>query len=169
MIGGALPAAAQQDAPPVPWVAHRVLVPAAAQVDLSHLGAHTHANVIRFDTGNLDVGGLRSGRPSARLRSVRVVGHCRLPTDRAALPPGLSALLQDYGKNYGPVPTYGPIDGNPGWSFVISHVHGRIRVRYTVPTRFANWVAAQPPALRRRYLDPHSYSLEITWEQQGAG
>ena len=160
----ALPAAAQApDASAGFWVPHRVTVPAASQVDYSHLGVHTHANAVLFDTGALDIGQMQSD--GTRFRSVRVVGHCRLPTERAALPPGFDALLKDYG----PVPAYGPIDGSPGWSSHPFHEDGRNGVKFVVPTRFANWVAGLTPAARHRYKSLHSYSLEITWEERDGG
>ncbi len=140
--------------------AHHVTIPAAVEVDLSHLGEHTHANRLRFDTGRLDVAAMQAD--GARYRSVRVVGHCRLPTDHAALPPGFEALQ----KSFGPIPTYGPMDGRPGWSSAASTVKGRHEVTFSVPTRFANWVAGRPVAVRRRYKDPKSYSLEVTWEER---
>ena len=94
----ALPAAAQSpDAPAGGWVAHHVTIPAASQVDYSHLGVHTHANAVLFNTGALDIGKMQAD--GARYRNVRVVGHCRLPTDRAALPPGFDSLLKDYGPD----------------------------------------------------------------------
>ena len=164
----ALPASAPQnepspDTPIASWVRHRVTIPAASQVDLSHLGVHTHANFIRFATGSVDVGKMQADQ--TLYRNVHVTGHCRLPTDRAALPPGFESLLQQDG----PVPTSGPIDGSPGWSYHPADKSGHHQITFSVPTRFANWVACQPPALRHRYKALHSYSLEITWEERGGG
>ena len=159
-----LPAAAQSCKASVgEWVPHHVTIHAAARMDYSHLGVHTHANALVFDTGALDIGQMQSD--GTRFRSVRVVGHCRLPTERAALPPGFDALLKDYG----PVPAYGPIDGSPGWSSHPFHANGHNGVKFVVPTRFANWVAGQPPALRHRYKSLHSYSLDIAWEERAGG
>ena len=164
LISLALSAAAQSpDAPAGGWIAHHVTIPAAAQVDYSHLGVHTHANAVLFNTGSLDIGQMQSD--ATRYRNIRVVGHCRLPTDRAALPPGFDALLKDYG----PVPAYGPMDGQPGWSSHPFHAKGRNGVKFVVPTRFANWVAGLTPAARHRYQSLNSYSLDMTWEERGGG
>lgn len=150
-------------APPAgPWSPHHVLISTAARVDLSHLGIHTHADFVRFDAGTLDVAAMQADKTAVQYRNLSLVAHCRLPTDRAALPPGLDSLQ----KSYGPIPTYGPIDGKPGWSVGSVFVrNGQTWVQFSAPSRFANWVAAQKPALRRRYKDPHSYSLEIRWEE----
>ena len=131
-------------------------------MDLSHLGGHTHANSLCFGTGRLDIAAMQADKIAQSYRDVRVVGHCRLPTDRAALPPGFESLQPSVGL----IPTYGSIDGKPGWSFVAATQKGRHVVIFSVPTRFANWVAGQPLALRRRYKDPRSYSLEVIWEER---
>ena len=151
----------RQIAPAGRWVAHHLTLPTAAKVDLSHLGVHTHANFLCFLTGTLNISTMQADKSAPRYRRVRVVGHCRLPTARAALPPDFAALQRDVGA----IPTYGPIDGKPGWSFHASMQGGRNEVIFSVPTRFANWVAGQPQAVRRRYQDPRSYSLEVTWEE----
>jgi hypothetical protein len=127
----------------------------AARVDISHLGVHTHANLVLFQLSLQEAAILQGSS------HVRVVAHCRLPTNKASMPPGFQWLAHDYGA----IPTYGPIDGSPGWS--VSDVfakNGKKFVKVSVPSRFANWVASQPSALRLRYQNRRNYSLEIRWE-----
>ena len=142
----------------------RLVVPRAARVDLGHTGIHTHANFIVFDTGTRDLLAMQADPvhfPRLTLRA-----HSRLPTDRAALPPDF-AMPGDP-----PLPNpYGPMDGGggrPGWSVIPLHRSGRSgatvnAAKVVVPTRFANWVALQPPARRKAYLDPRRYWLEAHW------
>jgi hypothetical protein len=143
------------------WTAHKVIISAASAVEVTRLGVHTHANYLLFRTGATNVTALRAD-PHVRL--VRVTAHCRYPTDRAALPPGFTWLVKDASA----VPTLGAIDGQPGWSVSKIYTNNDTNlIRVSVPTRFANWLAAQPPSVRRRYQNLKSYSLEINWEQQG--
>ena len=123
------------------------------------MGIHTHANFISFDTGTRDLAAMQADPvhfPHLRLRA-----HSRLPTDHAALPPDL-AMPGDP-----PLPNpYGPIDGGakgPGWAVLASRQGGHNAARVSVPTRFANWVALQPPARRKDYSDPRRYWLEARW------
>ncbi len=162
LIALAVGAAAQSPAPGMGhWTPRRVVVPAASRVDISHLGVHTHADLLLFPLSAQSVAALQGG---PQFRAVRVVAHCRLPTDQAALPPGFGWLTKDAG----PIPTSGAIDGDPGWSISpLFQEGGRDFVKVSVPTRFANWVAGQPPAVQKRYRNRQSYSLEITWEEQG--
>jgi hypothetical protein len=172
----AAPVSAQEktraDAPAIkqetgPWVMHRHTIPQASRVDLSHLGVHTHANVITFDTGALNVTAMQADRSQARYRSVTLVGKCRLDTDHAALPPAFKDFASDIGKVPNP---YGPIDGRlhgkPGWVTAAYREGAHNRVRISVPTRFANWVAGQKPQRRRQYQDRRSYTLQITWQER---
>ena len=137
----------------------RLVIPRAARVDIGHTGIHTHANFIFFDTGAHDLLAMQADPvhfPHLTLRA-----HSRLPTDHAALPPDL-AMPGDP-----PLPNpFGPIEGGggkPGWSVFPQHEGKRSRAKVTVPTRFANWVALQPPARRKAYLDPRRYWLEVRW------
>ena len=36
-------------------------------------------------------------------------------------------------------------------------------MKVLVPTRFANWLAEQPPARRKLYAQPGRYTLTIIW------
>lgn len=142
----------------------RLVVPRASRVDIGHTGIHTHANFIQFDTGARDLAAMQADPvhfPHLTLRA-----HSRLPTDRAALPPGL-AMPGDP-----PLPNpYGPMDGGakgPGWGVSPTRLAGRggavtNGARVVVPSRFANWVALQSPARRKAYLDPRRYWLEVRW------
>ncbi len=133
-----------------------VTIPRASSVVLGVLGVHTHADYLLFDTGTRDF---------SRVSPLTLRAFCRLPTDRAALPPDLAAFSRPGDP---PLPNpYGPISGGggrPGWTALPEHRGGRNVVRVLVPTRFANWLAAQPPARRRAYRRPDSYSLRIGWE-----
>ena len=136
-----------------------VVIPHAARVDLSHVGMHTHENFVRFDTGTLDVAAMR--QDAARYPHLTVRGSSRLPTDHAALPPEWASPGDAPLDN-----PYGPIQGQgkrPGWEVTAGQEGGKNWVKVIVPTRFANWVALQPEKVRRRYLDPRSYSLRVRW------
>jgi len=137
----------------------RLVIPRAARVDIGHTGIHTHANFIFFDTGAHNLAAMRTDPihfPRLTLRA-----HSRLPTDHAALPPDL-AMPDDP-----PLPNpFGPMDGGggkPGWDVSPVHEGDHKGAKVTVPTRFANWVALQPPARRKSYLDPRRYWLEVRW------
>ena len=136
----------------------------ASQVDLSHTGIHTHANFLLFDTGSLDVARQQDKSGHSHLT---VIGHSRLNTDHAALPPEYQSLSEGDPPLDNP---YGPIDGQqrgkPGWATLPFTLNGRHWVKILVPTRFANWVALQPKARRRRYMDGRNYSLEIRREEE---
>lgn len=142
----------------------RLVIPRAARVDIGHTGIHTHANFILFDTGARDLLAMQADPvhfPRLTLRA-----HSRLPTDHAALPPDLAMPGDPPLDN-----PYGPMDGGrgkPGWGVVPLHQAGRSgsvinAAKVVVPTRFANWVALQPPARRKSYLDPRRYWLEARW------
>lgn len=109
-------------------------------------------------------------RDKAHFPGLRVVGHSRLETNHAALPPDWQTPGEDMPPLDNP---YGPIDGRqpgkPGWAVLAWTQNGRHGVKILAPTRFANWVALQPKARRRKYLDGRSYSLEIRWKEMGAG
>ncbi len=143
---------------------HHILIPRASRIDLSHTGIHTHANFLLFETGSLDAAALQ--RDTAGHAPLTIIGHSRLSTDHAALPPEYQALAEGDAPLVNP---YGPIDGQktgkPGWAAFPFTKGGRHWVKVVVPTRFANWVALQPKARQRRYLDERNYSLEIRWEK----
>lgn len=142
----------------------RLVVPRAARVDIGHTGIHTHANFIFFETGARDLLAMQADPvhfPRLTLRA-----HSRLPTDHAALPPDMTMP----GDPSLPNP-FGPMDGGPkgpGWGVSPVHQAGRNGAvingaKVTVPTRFANWVALQPSARRKAYVDPRRYWLEVRW------
>lgn len=137
----------------------RRVISGASRLALSRTGIHTHADFILFDTGELDLAALQ--KDPARYPALKVTAHCRLSTDHAALPPELAAPGDP------PLPNpYGPIDGGtgkPGWGIVPFNKNGRHQAKVLVPTRFANWLALQPPARRKVYLDPRRYWLEVRW------
>ncbi len=141
----------------------RVVIPHASQVALRQTGVHTHANFLLFGTGPHDLQAMQ--RDPATYPHLTLKAHSRLPTDRAALPPDLAAF-----QSPGDPPLenpYGAIDGGagkPGWSLLPGHQNRKNTVKVLVPTRFVNWLAAQPPARRRQYLRPQNYSLSIAWE-----
>lgn len=141
---------------------HKVVIPHASRVVLSYTGVHTHADYLLFDTGALDLPAL--ARDPRRYPQLAFKAHSSLPTNHAALPPDLAAF-----SSPGDPPLenpYGAIDGGagkPGWSLLAGHQNGRNIVKVLVPTRFANWLAAQPPARRRQYAQPKRYTLSITW------
>lgn len=141
---------------------HKITIPRASEMALGHLGVHTHANFLLFDTGDLDVSAMR--RDPARFPRLTLRAHCSLPTDRAALPPDLAAFSSPGDP---PLPNpYGPIDGGrgkPGWSLLPLHRNGKNFVQVLVPTRFADWLAGQPPAHRRLYSQPQRFTLQISW------
>ena len=153
-VGIACPVAAQTP--------HQVTVSRATVVSLSHLGIHTHADYLLFSTGPLDV--LQISRDPIHFPGLKLRAFCRLPTDHAALPPDLAAFGSPSDP---PLPNpYGPISGGggkPGWTLFPIHQNGKNCVKVLVPTRFANWLALQPPATRRAYLQPQCYSLQVTW------
>jgi len=137
----------------------RIVVPRAARVDIGHTGIHTHANFIFFDLGARDLAAMQTDPvhfPRLTLRA-----HSRLPTDHAALPPDMTMPGDP------PLPNpFGPMDGGrtgPGWGVNPLRQDGRNEAKVTIPTRFANWVALQPPARRKSYLDPRRYWLEVRW------
>ena len=150
----ACPAAAQTP--------QKLVIPRASQVVIGHLGIHTHANYLLFDTGALDIARMR--RDPARFPHLTLRASCSLPTDRAALPPDLAAFSSPGDP---PLPNpYGPIEGGrgkPGWTLLPLRQGGKNFVKVLVPTRFADWLAAQPPARRRAYLQPSRFTLQITW------
>ena len=141
---------------------HRVTISRAAAVSLDHLGVHTHANFLLFSAGALDV--VKMSRDPTRFPGLKLRAFCSLPTDHAALPPDLAAFSSPGDL---PLPSpYGPISGGggrPGWTPLPVRLNGKNCVKVLVPTRFANWLALQPPAKRRAYLQPERYSLQITW------
>ena len=142
----------------------RFVAPRAARVDIGHTGIHTHANFVFFDTGTRGLAAMQADPvhfPRLTLRA-----HSRLPTDHAALPPDMTMPGDP------PLPNpFGPMDGGPGkpgWSIVPLRQAGRggaviNGAKVVVPTRFANWVALQPPAQRKSYFDPSRYWLEVRW------
>jgi len=142
----------------------RLVIPRASRVDISHVGIHTHANFISFDTGAHDLAAMQAD--PADYPRLTFKAHSRLPTDRAALPPGLAMPGDPPLDN-----PYGAMDGGatrPGWGVVVLHQGGRDQggrntAKVAVPTRFANWVALQPAARRKAYGDPRGYWLEVRW------
>lgn len=153
-LGAACPAPAQTP--------HKIVVSRASQIVFSRLGIHTHANFLLFDTGSADIAAMQQN--PAHFRHLTLRASSSLPTDRAALPPDLAAFSSPGDP---PLPNpYGPIDGGPGkpgWTGLPLHQNGKNRVKILVPTRFADWLAGQPPARRRVYLQPQRYRLTITW------
>ena len=141
---------------------HKVVVPHASRVVLNYTGVHTHADYLLFDTGALDLLALQ--RDPSHYPQLVFKAHSSLPTNYAALPPDLAAFSAP-----GDPPLenpYGAIDGGagkPGWSLLPGHQNGGNVVKVLVPTRFANWLAVQPPARRRQYAQPRRYTLSITW------
>ncbi len=148
--------------PAVAQAPHKTVISHASRVVLSHTGIHTHANYLLFDTGALDLLALQ--RDPAHYPNLTYKAHSSLPTDHAALPPDLAAF-----SSPGDPPLenpYGGIDGAPGksgWTPLPGHQNGKNIVTVMVPTRFANWLAAQPPARRKQYTQPKRYTLVITW------
>lgn len=142
---------------------HKTVISHASRVVLSRTGVHTHANYILFDTGPLDL--LTLQRDPAHYPGLTFKAHSSLPTNHAALPPDLAAF-----GSPGDPPLenpYGGIDGGPGksgWTPLPMHQNGKNVVKVLVPTRFANWLAAQPPARRKQYAQPKRYTLVITWK-----
>jgi hypothetical protein len=142
---------------------NRVVVPRAARIVFSHTGIHTHADYLLFDTGALDILALQ--RDPVRYPHLTFKAHSSLPTNHAALPPDLAAF-----SSPGDPPLanpYGPIDGGsgkPGWTLLPGHQTGKNVVKVLVPTRFANWLALQPPARRRLYAQPKRYTLVVMWQ-----
>ncbi len=137
----------------------RLVIPRAARVDIGHVGIHTHANSILFDTGAHDLAAMQAD--PAHFPRLTLKAHSRLPTDRAALPPGLAMPGDPPLDN-----PYGAMDGGTkgqGWGVIPLHQGGRNTARVVVPTRFANWVALQPLARRKAYGDPRRYWLEVRW------
>lgn len=141
---------------------HKTVISHASRVVLSVTGVHTHANYILFDTGTLDLLALR--RDPAHYPNLTYQARSSLPTDHAALPPDLAAF-----SSPGDPPLenpYGGIDGGSGksgWTSLPGHQNGKNSVTVMVPTRFANWLAAQPPARRKQYTQPKRYTLVIAW------
>lgn len=142
----------------------RLVVPRAARVDIGHTGIHTHLNFIYFDTGTHDLAAMQAD--TIHFPHLTLCAHSRLPTDHAALPPGLAIPGDPPLEN-----PYGPMErrrSRAGWGIVPLHQVGRggaaiNEAKVVVPTRFANWVALQPPARRKAYLDPRQYWLEVCW------
>ena len=66
-----------------------------------------------------------------------------------------------------PLPNpYGPIEGGsgkPGWTLLPLRKDGKNFVKVLVPSRFADWLAGQPPARRRLYSQPPRFTLQISW------
>ena len=141
---------------------HKTVISHASRVVFSVTGVHTHADYLLFDTGALDL--LACQRDPVHYRDLAFKAHSSLPTDRAALPPDLAAFSSPSDP---PLENpYGSIDGGPGkpgWTLLPGHQNGKNIVKVLVPTRFANWLAAQPPARRRQYAQPKRYTLVITW------
>ncbi len=141
---------------------HKTVISHASRVVLSFTGVHTHADYILFDTGTLDLPALQ--RDPIHYPGLTFNAHSSLPTNHAALPPDLAAF-----GSPGDPPLenpYGGIDGGPGksgWTLLPGHQNGKNAVKVLVPTRFANWLAAQPPARRKQYAQPKRYTLVITW------
>jgi hypothetical protein len=142
---------------------NKIVIPRAAQIVFSHTGIHTHANYLLFDTGTVDIQALQ--RDPVRYPHLTLKAHSSLPTNHAALPPDLAAF-----SSPGDPPLanpYGPIDGGsnkPGWTLLPGHQNGKNVVKVLVPTRFANWLALQPPARRRLYAQPKRYTLVVMWQ-----
>ena len=85
------------------------------------MGIHTHANFILFDTGAHNLAAMQAD--PADYPRLTFKAHSRLPTDRAALPPGLAMPGDPPLDN-----PYGPMDGGakgPGWGVVVLHQGGR--------------------------------------------
>lgn len=141
---------------------HKVAIPRASQIVISHLGVHTHANYLLFDTGTLDI--VQMSQDQAHFPHLLVRAFCSLPTDRAALPPDLAAFSSPGDP---PLPNpYGAINGGrgkPGWTLLPLHTGAKNFVKVLVPTRFADWLAAQPAARRRLYSQPARFSLQVSW------
>jgi hypothetical protein len=142
---------------------NKIVIPRAAQIVFSHTGIHTHANYLLFNTGTVDIQALQ--RDPVRYSHLTFKAHSSLPTDHASLPPDLAAF-----SSPGDPPLenpYGPIDGGsgkPGWTLLPGHQNGKNIVKVLVPTRFANWLALQPPARRRLYEQPKHYTLVVMWQ-----
>ncbi|MDQ2798579.1 MAG: hypothetical protein M3Y13_02925 [Armatimonadota bacterium] len=135
------------------------VIPRAVRLDLRHTGIHTHANFVMFNTGSHDLAAMQ--RDPARYPHLTIRAETRLDTDHAALPPDLTMPGDPPLDNpYGPI---GGGHGKPGWSVMPLAKNGRHLVKVSVPTRFANWLALQPAARRKRYLDPRQYQLEVRW------
>ncbi len=153
-LGAACPASAQSP--------HKIIIPRVSQSALGHLGVHTHANFLLFNTGILDIPAMQ--RDPSQFPRLALRAHSSLPTDRAALPPDLAAFGSPSDP---PLPNpYGPIDGGygkPGWTLLPMHRGSKNLVKVLVPTRFADWLAAQPLARRRLYSQPQRFTLQITW------
>ncbi len=153
-LAAACPASAQSP--------HKITIPRASQIAFGHLGVHTHANFLLFDTGTLDLAAIQ--RDPVRFPRLAFRAYSSLPTDRAALPPDLAAFSSPSDP---PLPNpYGPIDGGrdkPGWTLLPLHQNGKNFVKVLVPTRFADWLAGQSAARRRAYLQPSRFTLRITW------
>ena len=149
-------------APALAQSPHKIVIPRASRLVLGHLGIHTDANYLLFDTDALDLSACQ--RDPLHYSHLTFKAHSSLPTNHAALPPDLAAF-----GSPGDPPLqnpYGPIDGGPGksgWTLLPGHENGRNIVKALVPTRFANWLAAQSPARRRQYAQPNRYTLTITW------
>ena len=132
------------------------------QVVFSHTGVHTHANYLLFDTGKLDL--LACQRDFATYPHLAIKAFCLLPTDHAALPPDLAAFSSPSDPPL--ANPYGPINGGfgkPGWTVLPLHQNGKNSARVLVPTRFVNWLAEQPAARRKLYLQPKCYTLQVRW------
>lgn len=144
----------------------RLIVPRAAHVDIAHTGTHTHANFIFFDTGTRDLAAMQAD--PIHFSHLTIRAHSRLSTDHAALPPDLAMPGDPPLDN-----PYGPMEGGhgkPGWGVIPLHQAGHKGAmtngaKVVVPTRFANWVALQPPTRRKSYLDPRRYWLEVHWDK----
>ena len=153
LLGLMLPTGAQ------PAPSGHFVIPSASRLDLSHTGIHTHANFVLFDTGKRDLAAMQ--RDPAQYPHLIIRADTRLDTDHAALPPDL--MMQGDPPLDNP---YGPIGGGhgkPGWSVTPLAKNGRHLMKVSVPTRFANWLALQTPARRKRYLAPRQYRLEVRW------
>ncbi len=141
---------------------HKTVISRASRVVFSAVGVHTHADYLLFDTGALDLLALQ--RDPAHYAGLSFKAHSSLPTNHAALPPDLAAF-----SSPGDPPLenpYGAIDGGsgkPGWTLLPGHQNGKNVVKVLVPTRFANWLAAQSPARRKQYAQPGRYTLVVTW------
>ena len=141
---------------------HKIAISHASRVVFSVTGVHTHADYLLFDTGASDLLALQ--RDPVHYAGLSFKAHSSLPTNHAALPPDLAAF-----SSPGDPPLenpYGPIDGGsgkPGWTLLPGHQNGRNVVKVLVPTRFANWLAAQPPSRRKLYAQPGRYTLTIIW------
>ncbi len=154
-LGAACPAPAQTP--------HKIIILHASQIAFSHLGIHTHANFLLFDTGSSDIAAMQHDPVHFPRLTLRACSS--LPTDRAALPPDLVAFSSPTDP---PLPNpYGPINGGsgkPGWTLLPLHKDGKNFVKVLVPSRFADWLAGQPPARRRLYSQRQRFTLQISWE-----